>query len=158
MSDALPPAEWDEPYDPQTGELEPLIEGTEAPADSTEPEILLYYPSVDVFFREKLRYSYQRAVGTQAPYRWSARWWEFAEAISRLEAIWRAWEHLRQDPALGSSTWWLNHADPHMHVLLSSEGPFGRCADAADLDEPLPHEDPPAGMFRAEPSIWGQRR
>jgi hypothetical protein len=28
-----------------------------------------------------------------------------------MEVIWRPWEHLRLEPALGVSTWWLNHAD-----------------------------------------------
>lgn len=39
-----------------------------------------------------------------------------------MEAIWRAWEHLRLEPALGVSTWWLNHADPHMRLLMDKEG------------------------------------
>lgn len=150
VNEALPP-EWLN-LDPGSGELEPLSPGTEAPAEELEP--VLYYPSVEVFFREKFRYSYQRAVGPQAEFRWAATWWEHAEAISRLEAVWRSWEHLRQDPALGMSTWWLNHADPHMHALLSPNGPFGRSEDMADLTDPLPHAAAPRGMFLLEPSIW----
>jgi len=44
--------------------------------------------------------------------------------LQRLEALWRAWEHLRQDPALGMSVWWRDHADPHMAALLDPDGPF----------------------------------
>lgn len=43
-----------------------------------------------------------------------------------MEAIWRAWEYLRLEAALGISTWWLNHADPHMRVLMDKEGSFNR--------------------------------
>lgn len=55
-------------------------------------------------------------------------WYKRPEALIRMEAIWRAWEHLRTEPALGISTWWLNHADPHMRVLIDKEGPFKKCA------------------------------
>ncbi|WP_237689038.1 DUF4913 domain-containing protein [Cellulomonas fulva] len=34
-----------------------------------------------------------------------------AEAISRLEAVWRAWEALLQEPSFGMVTWWRDHAD-----------------------------------------------
>jgi hypothetical protein len=70
-----------------------------------------------------------------------------------MEAIWRAWEHLRLEPALGVSTWWLNHADPHMRALMDKEGPFKKCA--YDGHKPprtpglaaLPHVVPEAGIF-----------
>jgi len=160
-ADEFPP-EWAEDVDPRTGEvdpergeLEPLLAGTEAPEAPAEPDpAMLYYPSVDVFVREKLIHSYMRAVGPQVQSRWSSEWWRSAEAISRLTAIWRAWEHLRQDPALGASTWWLNHADPHMRVLLDPDGPFARSTEESTVSSPLPHVDPPAGFFLPEPSIW----
>jgi hypothetical protein len=70
-----------------------------------------------------------------------------------MESIWRAWEHLRLEPALGISTWFLNHADPHMRVLMDKEGPFKKCA--YDGHKPpripgrtsLPHTEPDAGIF-----------
>jgi hypothetical protein len=36
-------------------------------------------------------------------FRWCARWWEHAEAISRLEAPWKVFETLRQDPGTGAA-------------------------------------------------------
>ena len=67
----------------------------------------LVYGSVDEFVREYLRHMYTRPVGGgNARYRWAAEWWRFPEAVARIEGLWRAWEHLRQDPATGSSTWW----------------------------------------------------
>jgi hypothetical protein len=70
-----------------------------------------------------------------------------------MEAIWRAWEHLMLEPALGISTWFLNHADPHMRVLMDKEGPFKKCAyDGHQSRRPsglasLPHTEPEAGIF-----------
>lgn len=58
---------------------------------------------------------------------WCPEWYRHAEGIYRLEALWRAWEQLRLDPALGASARLLQHADPHMRVLLDSDGPFRGC-------------------------------
>lgn len=108
----------------------------------------LFYGSADEFFREWLRHTYARKVGGgNAPYRWSARWWECAEAVARIEAMWRAWEHLRQDAATGASRWWAEHADHHMPILLSSDGPFAKSEDTNRHWEPLPYDSPPAGLF-----------
>ena len=79
---------------------------------------------------------------------WSPRWWASAEAIARLEALWRAWEHLRLDPSTGPSVWWRDHADPHMSVLMSSVGPFSKEVEVkSTILEPLPHEEPPPELF-----------
>ncbi|WP_221186477.1 DUF4913 domain-containing protein [Terracoccus luteus] len=44
--------------------------------------------------------------------------------------MWRAWEALRLDPATGMSVWWRDHADHHMTVLFSPEGPFAGAPDS----------------------------
>ena len=54
-----------------------------------------------------------------ASFRWAARWRDYPEALARIDALWRAWEHLRLDEATGSSTWWIEHADHHMPILMS---------------------------------------
>lgn len=109
----------------------------------------LYYGSVDEFVREFVCPTFRRNVGEQgrAEYRWSARWWESAEAIIRLEAMWRAWEHLRLDPATGISVWLRDHADHHLGVLMSPTGPWALSRDTARPDEPLPYEAPPEALF-----------
>lgn len=120
-----------------------------------EPEVVeddvptLYYGSVDEFVREFICPVFRRNVGEEgrADYRWSARWWESAEAITRLEALWRAWEHLRMDPSTGISVWLRDHADHHLGVLMSATGPWARSKDTAGPHEPLPYEAPPAGLF-----------
>jgi hypothetical protein len=108
----------------------------------------LFYGSTDEFVRERLIHLYSRRVGPgNASFRWAADWWRYPEAIARLEALWRAWEHLRLDAATGSSAWWIEHADHHMPILMSTEGPFAKSEDSNKPGEPLPYTPPPAGLF-----------
>ena len=67
---------------------------------------------------------------------WCPQWWRHAEAVARLESLWRAWEHLRQDAATGLSVWFRDHADHHMTILLDADGPFKGC-DGHHSDRPL---------------------
>jgi len=107
----------------------------------------LHYRSVDEFVRSLVIPVFRRNVGPRAEARWSARWWESAEAIMRLEAMWRSWEALRHDPATGVSDWLKDHADHHLAVLMSPTGPFARSLDEAKASDPLPYEPPPDGLF-----------
>lgn len=117
-----------------------------APADDdASPE--LFFGSVEEFVREVIVPIYRRKVGARGSRRWSAEWWRSAEAISRLEALWRSWEHLRLDGATGMSTWWRDHADYHMNALFDPDGPFGASQDENKAGEPLPHTPPPPGLF-----------
>jgi hypothetical protein len=109
----------------------------------------LFYGSVDEFVRERLIHMYKRKVGPQndGHYRWAADWWNYPEALARLEAMWRAWEHLRLDGATGSSIWWIEHADHHMPILLDPDGPFAKSTDRNKHGDPLPYATPPEGLF-----------
>lgn len=122
--------------------------GAAGQAAKTEPPAL-FYGSVDEFVRELVVPIFSRNVNREgrAELRWAARWWEYPEAIVRLEAMWRSWEHLRLDPATGVSAWLRDHADHHLGVLMSPTGPFARSEDQARPGEPLPYEAPPEGMF-----------
>ena len=73
--------------------------------------------------REYLRNVYRRRIDSRHRC-WAGEWWRYDEAVIRLEALWRAWEHLRQDPATGMSVWWRDHADHHMPALMAPDGPF----------------------------------
>lgn len=124
----------------------------EAVGGGGDPPAELVYPTVEAFVREQLAPMYRRAVddGTLT---WCPEWWRHAEAISRLEALWRAWEHLRLDAATGMSVWFRDHADPHMAVLLDVDGPFKRCSPSRGHGgelEPLPVEPAPEGLFTPE--------
>ncbi|MET9311019.1 DUF4913 domain-containing protein [Kribbella sp. NPDC003505] len=73
--------------------------------------------------------------------------------MSRLDALWRAWEYLRQDEGLGMSVWWREHADHHMTYLLDPDGPFRSCRNdqhAEVPNQPVPNAVPPAGVFEDE--------
>lgn len=123
-------------------------EEEEAAEVAVSEDARLFYGSADEFFRERLRFMYTRRVGPgNASFRWSARWWQIPEALARIDALWRTWEHFRQDGATGSSVWWRDHADHHMPILLSPEGPFAKSEDKNQPGEPLPYEPPPPGLF-----------
>ena len=103
--------------------------------------------SVDGFVRQKPRYTYARRVGPPGSNRRDADWWKCPEAISRLDALWRAWEALRLDSPFVMSTRRRDHAHFHMRMLLSPNGPFAASRSHDHEDEPLPYNAPPAGMF-----------
>jgi len=110
-----------------------------------------YYPTVQQFVQSWLLPIYRRSV--RGPDKvWCPRWWEHGEAISRLDALWRAWETLRLDPGTGLSVWWRDHADHHLTILLGADGPFRGCEDghSARPLEQLPHQPPPAGTFQRD--------
>ena len=111
----------------------------------------LYYLTLDEWVQEWLFPVYRRSVLGHDRV-WCPQWWRHAEAVARLESLWRAWEHLRQDAATGLSVWFRDHADHHMTVLLDADGPFKGC-DGRHSDHPLdelPHDPPPEGMFEPE--------
>jgi hypothetical protein len=98
--------------------------------------------------RERLIHLYRRRVGGgNAADRWAADWWNYPEAIARLEAMWRAWEHLRLDGATGSSRWWIEHADHHMPILMSLDGPFAKSEDSNKPGDTLPYTPLQEGLF-----------
>ncbi|KHL03216.1 DUF4913 domain-containing protein [Sinomonas humi] len=135
--------EWDD---------EPADDGTEHEDDTGEgpAEPTLFYPDVAAFVAGHLAAVYRRRIDPGGGTTWCPKWWKHAEAISRLEALWRAWEHLRLEGTTGMSVWWRDHADHHMNVLLSADGPFKGCSpDDGHRTKlaPLPCDEPPQGLF-----------
>ena len=57
-------------------------------------------------------------------FRWCPQWYLHPEAVARLEALWKAFEHLRHDPPLGAAIWWRDYTDPTMTALTAPDGPF----------------------------------
>jgi len=121
-----------------------LHEAAAAPDAGDQPPEL-YFPTVLAFVSEHLTPMYRRSVsGTDRT--WCAEWWRHAEAVSRLEALWRSWEYLRLDGNLGISVWMRDHLDHHMAVLLDADGPFKGCkpdqhaqrVEAFPLEPPIP--------------------
>lgn len=123
----------------------------EVAGEETEDEQRsLYFGSVDEFFRDYVRDIYRRGINHRNR-KWADDWWRYPEAIARLDALWRAWEHLRLDPTTGMSVWFRDHAEHHLGVLMSPEGPFAGVEETPEnrskKGEKLPYTQPPEGLF-----------
>jgi hypothetical protein len=56
------------------------------------------------------------------------QWWDHDAVVVRLAALWEAWEKAVVDKA--TSTWWVQHADPHLRAMCDGEtGPMRRCTE-----------------------------
>ena len=85
---------------------------------------------------------------TSPTVRWCACWWDHAEAIYRLEALWRTWELYRLEPRLGIASWLRDYLDPQLRELTSPTGPFAQCTDDRhSAAKPLRTELPPQDYF-----------
>lgn len=124
----------------------------EANNDVTDEEPRLYYANVEQFVTQMLAQQYRRPVdlaGRGNTFTWCSKWWLHAEAVSRLTALWRAWEASRLDPTTGMIIWWRDHVDATMRVLFAQDGPFAGCTprEHKPTTIPLPLIAPPAGLF-----------
>jgi len=82
---------------------------------------------------------------------WCPQWWRHAEAIWRLELLWRSWEVARHS-ATGMSSW-STEVDRHLGELLGDDGPFRQCR-AADDDREARHTDLPPATAEPAPEGW----
>jgi hypothetical protein len=112
--------------DPEFDDASPSGESTQS----------LVFDSLEAFVTGYLLRMYRRSVSGNDT-TWCREWWRHPEAIVRLDALWRAWEYLRLDPATGMSVWLRDHCDFHMRVLLSGDGPFKGCTPEAHTGRPL---------------------
>lgn len=116
-------------------------------ASAAQGDSPLVYQSAEEFLHEHLLPLYNRIIDPRNG-KWCRQWFLHPEAVSRVEALWRAWEHFRLDPATGMSVWWRDHADPHMAVLLSQKGPFHPCNNGRHhTPEPFESDIAPEGWF-----------
>ncbi|MGQ0632485.1 MAG: DUF4913 domain-containing protein [Sporichthyaceae bacterium] len=119
-----------------------------------------HFATVYAFVAEFLVKVYPRQVREQdTAFKWCARWYLHPGALSRLEALWKAFEALRTDPGVGASIWWRDHADPVMAALTDPDGPFSRCGPGKhQAAPPLPVEDPPAWLVMTPASTAHQHQ
>ena len=113
--------------------------------DGDEP-VTPFFGSLLEFVIEGFAPVYCRS--TSPTVRWCASWWDHAEAIYRLEALWRTWELYRLEPRLGIASWLRDYLDPQLRELTSPTGPFAQCTD--DRHSPikaLRTEQPPEDYF-----------
>ncbi|MBG6218743.1 hypothetical protein IWX75_003230 [Arthrobacter sp. CAN_A6] len=145
------------PFQPED-EFDRLVHGTpeddgmDGSTDTSDAGPELFFPNLEVFVTDFLIHHYARPVdpmGHEKEFTWCSSWWAHTEAVSRLSALWRAWETLRLDGGTGMSDWWRNHADPTMRALFYSKGPFKGCTltTHAPASKPLPVVPAPEGLF-----------
>lgn len=134
---------------------------TRAPADESPEEEQPPQPrfaTVDLFVERFVLPNFVHKVSQRV--RWCPMWWEHAEAITRLEAIWEAFEVMRLLPPPSLSTWLRDHFDVHMSTLTDPEGVFFNCdweRGFHKAGDPWPNQAPPEGMFQAIESAQIQR-
>ncbi|MFD6401165.1 DUF4913 domain-containing protein [Nocardia sp. NPDC060249] len=61
---------------------------------------------------------------------WDERWWMYPEVVARLLALHEAWEEARaSDSGSAMSSWWIQHLEPHLRVILDGDtGPMSLAA------------------------------
>lgn len=110
------------------------------------------YSSLSAWVEDYLSVIYSRRLGTR--HVWCPHWWDHPEAVVRLEAMWRAWEHMRKsDAALGIAAWFTEVADPMMRELLDPDGPFKGCDP--ERHRPKPETDMTLPVIPPPPSLAG---
>lgn len=100
--------------------------------EESAEEIELWYPNVDRFLHEFLLPSWRHNPNAK----WCAKWYLHAEAVSRLDALWRAYEAMRVGDPTGMAVWWRDYADPIMSALTSDSGTFQGCDHRQNRHQP----------------------
>lgn len=84
---------------------------------------------------------------------WDPRWWAYPEVVARLTALHQAWEEARvSDSASAMSSWWIQHLEPHLRVILDGDtGPMANAkSDRSFLGWPAMPSDPvPTAVLNA---------
>lgn len=88
---------------------------------------------------------FRRTLGGE--YRWCGQWWQHGEAISRLTSLWHAWEALRLQPGTGIASWYRDHLDHQLLILMGARGPFYQCSENA-------HREPREADVVPAPEAW----
>ena len=112
--------------------------------DSPPPQPV--YDCVEAWVTGLFLPMFRRPLGGE--YRWCRQWWQHAEAITRLMALWHSWEALRLESGTGMATWLRDHLDHHLAVLLGRGGPFAQCSEDEHIEpREARAEDAPPGWW-----------
>lgn len=103
------------------------------------------YDSVEAWVNGLFLPMVRRPLGGE--YRWCSQWWQHAEAIIRLTALWHSWEVLRLEAGTGMAAWLRDHLDHQLPILLGRSGPFAQCSEEE-------HIDPRQGRTDEAPRGW----
>lgn len=117
--------------------------------DSEEEENEPVYDSLEEWVQFYFLPMFRRVEGGEN--KWCRQWWRHSEAIARLDALWRSWESLRLDEQTGMSVWFRDHADHHVPLVMSQNGPFRQCAGERHREsDPLNADWAPEGWWEDE--------
>ncbi len=118
-------------------------------ADDIGVDPLARYPDLYAWVTQWLLPVYRRSV-SRDDVTWCAQWWQHHEAVVRLSALWRAWLAAHSDDGAAMSAWWAYHADHHLPIILSAQGPLKGCTPERHSDRPteqLPSTPPEQPVF-----------
>jgi len=116
------------------------------PSEGGEAPFEPFYPRLEEWVSDYFAPMYARTFTPTE--RWCATWWDHAEAISRLEALWRSWEVARLDELRGMALWYRDFLDGQLVVLMSPTGPFAACTpDRHAAARPLATTPAPTGYW-----------
>ena len=108
------------------------------------------YPGVEEWVTGQFLSMFRRPLGGE--YRWCRQWWRHAEAITRLTALWHAWETMRLQPGTGIANWLRDHLDHQLPILLGRAGPFAQCSEDEHIERRQAQTDPaPPGWWATSP-------
>ncbi|MFD0900061.1 DUF4913 domain-containing protein [Actinomadura sediminis] len=128
--------------------MQPQDDNRSSSNETPEP----LYPNVTRWVTHHFIPMYRRTLGGE--FRWCAEWWRHDEAISRLTALWYAWEAMRLQGATGMALWYRDHLDHQLPVLLGPRGPFYQCTENEHL---APHQarlvPVPFGWLRSDDDV-----
>ncbi len=126
------------------------------PAGAEAEEVENHFPNVYVFVQDFLVKVHPRPVRDGLSWHWCSHWWDHPEAVSRLEALWKAFEGLRRDPGTGAATWWRDYADPTIAALSDAGGTFAKCSDTSHAVPPdLPMDQPAPWLLESDGATRG---
>ena len=117
--------------------------GNPGAPDAAAPEPV--YAALEDWLTDYFLPMFRRTLGGE--YRWCYQWWRHGEAISRLTALWHAWEVLRLQPGTGIAAWYRDHLDHQLPILMGARGPFCQCSETA-------HRDPRGAAATPAPPGW----
>ncbi|WP_019609288.1 DUF4913 domain-containing protein [Nocardiopsis sp. CNS-639] len=151
-----PEEEWGDPavraaLATEAPDVDAAVAGVDGgdPEGADEPAPEPVFKNVEEFVRLRFLPVYIRPEGGQ--FRWCKEWWRHAEAVSRFQALWHAWEVLRWEAGTGMAVWYRDHLDFQMGILLGDNGPFRECTSRRHQDpRPLPADPAPDGWFEDE--------
>ncbi len=128
-----------------------IVERVAGPGSTASGETIeLYFADVEAFVHGLFLPMFGWRIDGQSAH-WCPRWWMHAEAIWRLETLWRSWEAHRLQAT--GMTMWSMELDRQLPALIGPDGPFGSC-HLADGSRSALHEEPRSTQADLAPDGW----